>query len=163
MENQNNEGRLVKKLLKEIRLLEEEVEAQAYINGLWIRFYTTMKKLVNKQYPDSALEEVVDSAVKESSSWEDIWGWIGEAKEAERQFFERVEDDLQDSSDLYRLKTEVDFLKGVVRALLSTREMRLESILTGYTDWNSEVGKEISDLLQQNGMACTSASEGNES
>lgn len=146
---------LVEKLRREIKLLEEDVETQAYISGLWIRYFNAMKAYVRKECPGTALADIVNSAIMESSNWEDISIWLKEAKEAEEQFFERVKDDFPEESDVRKLKKEIDFLKGVVRALLSCRETRLESLLKGYRNWNLELSDEIRELLEANGLMCT--------
>ncbi|NLD98485.1 MAG: hypothetical protein GX640_01305 [Fibrobacter sp.] len=145
--------KIAEKLLREIQLLEDEVEVQAYINGLWVRHYHTLKKAIESEVPGSVISDAVQSGVKESPSWEDVSDWLHEAKKAESEFFERIEPDILDSSDVQRLKSEINFLKGVIRALLSTREMKLETILSGYKEWNTEVNREISELLELNNLA----------
>ncbi|NLG17944.1 MAG: hypothetical protein GX556_11495 [Fibrobacter sp.] len=150
-----NDDTLIQKLNKEIKLLEEDVETQAYISGLWIRYFKAMKVYVNKEHPGTALADIVNSAIMESSSWEDVGIWLNDAKQAEKDFFEKVQDDVSDEADVHRLRTEVDFLKGVVRALLSTREIKLESLLSGYKNWKLELRNEIKDLLDVSGLVCS--------
>jgi hypothetical protein len=153
MQNNNfDQDALIEKMQKEIKFLEEEVEMQAYVSGLWVRYHNTMKKLINTEHSGTPLAEAVNSSIMEGNSWEDIWNWISEAKKSEKEYFERIESDIENPSDLKSLKTEVDFLKGVIRALLSTREMKLESVLIGYKEWNSELSKEICELLEHNGL-----------
>lgn len=153
-ENSDLQEKVVKKLLKEIKQLEEDVETQAYINGLWVRYHQTLKHLIDSEYSDTPLADAVKESIKESCSWEDIKDWLIEAKKAESEFFERIGSDIDEPSDLHQLKTEVNFLKGVIRSLLSTREMRLESIISGYKNWNQEVNEEIKALLKHNGFVC---------
>lgn len=149
-----NDDTLVEKLNKEIKMLEEDVETQAYISGLWIRYFKAMKVYVNKEHPGTALADIVNSAIMESSSWEDVGIWLQDAKQAEKHFFEKVQEDVSDEADIHRLRTEIDFLKGVVRALLSTRENKLESLLSGYKNWKLELRNEIKELLDVSGLVC---------
>lgn len=153
-ENSEMQKKVVRKLLKEIRQLEEEVETQAYINGLWVRYHQTLKQLIDSAYSDTPLADAVKESVKESSSWEDVKDWLNEAKRAESEFFERIGPDIEEPSDLRHLKSEVNFLKGVIRSLLSTREMKLETIISGFKSWNQEVNEEINELLKHNGFVC---------
>lgn len=145
---------IVQKLLKEIKLLEEEVETQAYINGLWVRYNQTLKQVIDSECSDTPLAEAIRESIKESKSWEDVKEWLTEAKRAETEFFERIKPDIDQLSDLKHLKSEINFLRGVIRSLLSTREMKLESIISGYRNWNQEVNTEIEDLLKSNGFYC---------
>lgn len=153
-ENNDLQETVVQKLLKEIKLLEEEVETQAYINGLWVRYNQTLKQVIDSEYSDTPLAEAVRESIKEGKSWEDVKEWLIEAKKAETEFFERIEPDIDQLSDLKQLRSEVNFLKGVIRSLLSTREMKLESILCGYRNWNQELNTEIEELLKSNGFYC---------
>ncbi|NLL14022.1 MAG: hypothetical protein GX267_11505 [Fibrobacter sp.] len=153
-ENNDLQETVVQKLLKEIKLLEEEVETQAYINGLWVRYNQTLKQVIDSEYSDTPLAEAVRESIKEGESWEDVKEWLIEAKKAETEFFERIEPDIDQLSDLKQLRSEVNFLKGVIRSLLSTREMKLESILCGYRNWNQELNTEIEELLKNNGFYC---------
>lgn len=155
MENHDLSEEIISKLQKEIQLLEDEVEIQAYISGLWIRYFKTMKALVESKYPHTPLSEIVSWAAKESDSWEDVSQWLNEAKEAEKLFFERIEPDISSNTDLNNLRSEVNFLKGVVRSLLSTRETKLESFISEYKNWNKEINIEIDSLLHQNKLVCT--------
>ncbi|NLW32664.1 MAG: hypothetical protein GXY77_14545 [Fibrobacter sp.] len=155
MENYDFSEETIVKLKKEIQLLEDEIEIQAYISGLWIRYFKTMKAFVESKYSDTPLAEIVSLAAKESDSWEDVSQWLNEAKEAEKQFFERIEPDIPDSTDLEHLRIEVNFLKGVIRALLSTRETKLESFIGEYKNWGKEIDNEIENLLNQNNLVCT--------
>ena len=52
-ENNDLQETVVQKLLKEIKLLEEEVETQAYINGLWVRYNQTLKQVIDSEYSDT--------------------------------------------------------------------------------------------------------------
>ncbi|MDO5577643.1 MAG: hypothetical protein Q4F84_11260 [Fibrobacter sp.] len=142
------------KMKKEIEFLEKEVEMQAYISGLWLRYFRPLKSFVETNYPDTPLEEMIESAVMESDSWEDISEWVEEAREAERQFFERIEPYISDKTDAVSLRTEINFLKGVVRALLSTRETRLESYISEFKDWKKDVSTEIKSMLKNNNLIC---------
>lgn len=153
MEN-SDMNNIVEKLLREIKQLEDEVEAQAYINGLWVRYHQTLKQLIDTAYSDTPLADAVKESIKESISWEDVRDWLTEAKKAESEFFERIKSDFEQPSDLHKLKTEINFLKGVIRSLLSTRQMKLESIISGYRNWNQEVNEEIDTLLKRNGLVC---------
>ena len=144
----------VKKLASEVKFLEQEVEMQAYVSGLWVRYFNTIKQVVNREFPESRLADMVNSTIKESSSWEDVWEWLDDAKKAEQQFFETVKEDVEKETDVNRLRTEVNYLKGIVRALLSTRETRIEKLLNGYIDWNSEVDREIEVLLNESHVRC---------
>ncbi len=153
-ENNDLQDTLVQKLLKEIKLLEEEVETQAYINGLWVRYNQTLKQVIDSEYSDSPLADAVRESIKEGKSWEDVKEWLVEAKKAETEFFERIKPDIDQLSDLKQLKSEINFLRGVIRSLLSTREMKLESIICGYRNWNQEVNTEIEELLKSNGFYC---------
>lgn len=153
-ENNDLQDTLVQKLLKEIKLLEEEVETQAYINGLWVRYNQTLRQVIDSEYSDTPLAEAVRESIKEGKSWEDVKEWLVEAKKAEIEFFERIKPDIDQLSDLKQLKSEINFLRGVIRSLLSTREMKLESIICGYRNWNQEVNNEIEELLKNNGFYC---------
>ncbi len=153
-ENNDLQEKIVQKLLKEIKQLEEEVETQAYINGLWVRYNQTLRQVIDSEYSDTPLADAVRESIKEGNSWEDVKEWLTEAKRAESEFFERIKPDIEQISDLKQLKSEVNFLKGVIRSLLSTREMKLESIICGYRDWNEEVSAEIEELLKRNGFYC---------
>jgi hypothetical protein len=153
-ENNDLQDTIVQKLLKEIKLLEEEVETQAYINGLWVRYNQTLKQVIDSEYSDTPLAEAVRESIKEGKSWEDVKEWLTEAKRAEREFFERINPDIDQLMDLKQLKSEINFLRGVIRSLLSTREMKLESIICGYRNWNQEVNTEIEELLKSNGFYC---------
>ena len=153
-ENNDLQDTIVQKLLKEIKLLEEEVETQAYINGLWVRYNQTLKQVIDSEYSDTPLAEAVRESIKEGKSWGDVKEWLTEAKRAEREFFERINPDIDQLMDLKQLKSEINFLRGVIRSLLSTREMKLESIICGYRNWNQEVNTEIEELLKSNGFYC---------
>lgn len=153
-ENNDLQETIVQKLLKEIKLLEEEVETQAYINGLWVRYNQTLKQVVDSEYSDTPLAEAIRESIKEGKSWEDVKEWLIEAKKAETEFFERIKPDIEQLSDLKQLKSEINFLRGVIRSLLSTREMRLESIICGYRNWSQEINTEIEELLKNNGFYC---------
>lgn len=145
---------IIAKQKREIEFLEKEVEMQAYISGLWIRYFKPLKAFVQSNYPNTTLEEIINSAVKESESWEDISEWVNEAREAEKQFFERIEPDIPDKTDVARLRTELNFLKGVVRALLSTRETKLESYLMEFKNWDNQIIEEIKSMLNKNNLVC---------
>lgn len=153
-ENNDLQEKIVRKLLKEIKQLEEDVETQAYINGLWVRYNQTLRQVIDSEYSDTPLADAVRESIKEGRSWEDVKDWLIEAKKAESEFFERIKPDIEQPSDLKQLRSEVNFLKGVIRSLLSTREMKLESIISGYRNWNKEVDDEIDELLKNNGFTC---------
>jgi len=121
----------------------------------FFRIYFKIRGLPNAyEYSDTPLAEAVRESIKESKSWEDVKEWLTEAKRAETEFFERIKPDIDQISDLKQLKSEINFLKGVIRSLLSTREMKLESIICGYRNWNQEVNTEIEEMLKSNGFYC---------
>jgi hypothetical protein len=143
----------VPNLLKEIKILEEDVEMQAYINGLWVRHMTAIKELVNKEYPNSRLSDLINSSIQQSESWEDAFDWLENAKDSEQQFLEKSDDQMPPKSDdMQKVRAENHYLKGVIRALVSTRLSRLERILIGYIDWNRDLIDEIEDLILQSGL-----------
>lgn len=151
-ENKNNDNS-VSNLLKEIKILEEDVEMQAYINGLWVRHMTAIKELVNKEYPNSRLSDLINSSIQQSESWEDAFDWLENAKTSEQQFLEKAENlKTPQGEDLQKIRAENHYLKGVIRALLSTRLSRLERILIGYIDWNHDLVNEIEELILQSGL-----------
>lgn len=153
MNEMENSELSVPNLLKEINLLEEDVEMQAYINGLWVKHFSTIKEFVNKEYPGSRLSDLINSSIGESSSWEDEWEWLENAKRSEREYLEKT--DLikpGKSSDIQTIKAENNYLRGIIRALLSKRLTRLEQILIGYVDWNRDLINEIEELLNTSGL-----------